>query len=230
MSRPVITLCLLSLLLCSVGCRMCNTPYDYCLSTSINRCNDYRGFNPMYRAGSIFGSHGCCTYQTVYEDAYYVSDTGDFVNNAGSYGNHSPVSLMRRNADNFEPRPQREPIAIPTFEPGAGGMMEPTRKNSDTGLPSVQELLDRPRGTTSNSIPLVPPVRQKVAPPSHKDASPSTIPFSPSDEEIVPQDPFPRTTDTDPPITLEELRRLDPSVRDLQIISIEDAAVESATR
>jgi hypothetical protein len=109
--------------------------------------------------------------------------------------------------------------------------IEPRRNDTDTSLPSVQELLDRPRGMTPNSTPLVPPVRHKVAPPSLRDTpSESTIPFSPSDGVVLPQDPFPTNTETDPPITIEELRRLDPSVRDIQIISIEDAAVGTAVR
>lgn len=229
MARPVITLCLLPLLLCSVGCRMCPTPHDYRVAGYINRCDDYRGFNPLYRAGSIFGGHDCNACPTVIGDAYYVGGTGDFYFNAGNYGMTSPVSTIRHNPDNFETRPRRDPIAIPLFEPGTGGMItEPRRSDTDSILPDVQELLNQPRGTTSGPLPLVPPVRQKVAPPSLEDTSTETIPFSPNDEVDVPPDPFPSTTDTDLPITLEELRRLDPSVRDLQIISIEDAVSAAA--
>jgi hypothetical protein len=69
----------------------------------------------------------------------------------------------------------------------------------------------------------MPPTKPKVVIPSFDDPSIETVPFSPSDE-VLPPNPFPMPAESDQPITLEELHRLDPSVRDIQIISIEDAA------
>ena len=230
MVPPVIKLGLLSLLLFSVGCRMCPTPHDYRVSGYVHRCDDYRGFNPVYRAGSIFSGLDCGTCQTDIGDAYYVGGAGGFYTNAGSYGNTIPISTIRRTPDGSDIRPPRVPVAIPMLEPDAGGLIEPRRNNTDTDLPSFQELLNQQRGTTFPPTPLVPPTRERVAPPPLDGAPTDTIPFSPSDEVIVPPDPFPTTTDSDLPITLEELRRLDPSVQDLQIISIEDAAIEAAAR
>jgi len=57
------------------------------------------------------------------------------------------------------------------------------------------------------------------------DSTIESTPFSPSDAITPPPQPgvLPMKTD-ELPITLEELQRLDPTVRDVQIISIEDAA------
>jgi hypothetical protein len=230
MARPVFAFCLLSLL-SFVGCRMCNTPYDYRVSTSINRCDDYRGFHPLYRAGSIFGNGGCDTCQTAFMDTDYVGDMGDLYHNAGSYGVTSPISTVRRTPDGFAIPPKPGVVSIPSDDPRRETITEP--RNRD--VPSVQELRDMPRGglSTPNPLPLTPPpVRPRVTlPPSGTpDPSIETIPFSPSDEVVVPPETFPIIKDTDPPITLEELRRLDPSVKDIQIISIEDAGVDILVR
>jgi hypothetical protein len=86
-----------------------------------------------------------------------------------------------------------------------------------------------------DSLPIIPPTRPRVVPPASNDTPTETIPFSPSDETVVPSTASPMTKHTPVPtppglqITLEELRRLDPSVHDLQIISIEDASVGNAS-
>jgi hypothetical protein len=86
-------------------------------------------------------------------------------------------------------------------------------------------------------MPIMPPGRPRVVPPASSEPSGDAIPFAPGDEAIIPPstmptnlDALPTTLDTDTPITLEELRRLDPSIQDLQIISIEDAGVGTPIR
>jgi hypothetical protein len=230
MFRFVVTFCLLSLLLCSVGCQTCHSPHDYRIAGYIDRCDDYRGFNPMYRAGSILS--GGWDDTTVFEDALYEGTVGDFYCNAGNYGVTTPISTMRRvpSSSTIETRPGQSPspIAIPQQNPEDRIMIEPRIRESNGSLPTVDELLNQPRGTMP--IPVTPPTRQRMTPPSFDDTHIESIPFSPSDEITVPPSPFPTIMETDPPITLEELRRLDPSIHDVQIISIEDAVPETLIR
>jgi hypothetical protein len=226
MSRLAMSFCLLSLLLCSVGCRMCCTPHDYRISGYVDRYDDYRGFDPMYRAGSILGNGTC---QTVIGDACYVGDTGDFYTNAGNYGVTTPVSAVHRSFNTFEPQPEMQspPIGIPPQIPGNGDMITIPRSDAPhSRVPTVEDLLSRPRGMMPIQQPIIPPSRPKAVQPTD-DPSGEVIPFSPNDAPVVPPSSLPTILDTDSPITLEELRRLDPSIRDMQIISIDDAAIES---
>ena len=216
MSRFVLSLCLLSLILGSVGCRMCCTPHDYRLSTYIDRCDDYRGFNPLYRAGSILGGYG--TNPMVMGDAVYVGNIGDYYNNAGNYGVTTPVSHVRQ----MQMGPEQT-IGIPQTGP-EGTVEPPGYEINGNDIPSVDQLRERdPRRPLPYPSPIMPPGIPRVAPPSLDDGA---IPFAPSDgdEPLTPPRTVPSPImDSDPPITLDELRRLDPSIQDLQIISIEDA-------
>ena len=230
MVRRVVAFCLVFLSVCSVGCRMCCTPYDYRVSGYIDRSDDYRGFDPMYRAGSIFGQGTC---PVVCGDTYFVRDTGDLYNNAGNYGVTTLVSAVHRDYVPTESSPQTNSgsIAIPQRSPENNGMtIDPSRNGIDS-VPTIQDLIKQPRGTTPVPEPITPPARPKVVLPPVDDPSIETIPFSPSDQpRIVPPGMLPTQRDTELPITLEELRRLDPSIKDVQIISIEDAGLESMVK
>ena len=218
MSRFAAALSLLSLLLGSVGCQMCPTPHDYRITGYIDRCDDYRGFNPNYRAGSVFGEMlGKC--QTI----------SDIYNNAGNFGVTTPVVLVSREPDpnlfrttpiNLPQPPEIETLLPP--RPNGSGLTPPP----PTGVPSIQDLIDRQRSTTPG-IPTLPPALPGFSPLPIESTPSDAVPFSPSDEVISPPNTMPRIMDNDPPITLEELRRLDPTVHDLQIISIEDAAMDA---
>jgi hypothetical protein len=210
---------------------MCCTPHDYRISGYVDRYDDYRGFDPMYRAGSVFGR---CAYQTVIGDAYYVGSGGDFYTNAGNYGITTPISTVRRSPSHtFVPQPDtpKELIGIPDYTPGNGStIIVPVPENSNNRIPTTQELIERQRGMIPMPLPVTPPLRPKVVPMPSDNPSGEVIPFSPSDEQIAPPSPLPTILETDSPITLEELRRLDPSIKDMQIISIEDASVEALLR
>jgi len=252
MSRFVVAFCLLFLILCSVGCRLCSTPYDTRIATFIERPFDYRGFNPMYRAGSI--SDGWGGTHHVVRGTFHEDEFVDIFSNAGHFGITTPISTLRHTPDSgrgtpgmgtletrpsFEPQPGTDrPIAIPHQPPAEEGFFfEPRVREHDGRVPTIDELLDRQRGTMPLPIPITPPGRQDMAPQGF--GGMPTIPFSPSDEVIAPPNGFPPIMDipimetdapngtptrmeTDPPITLEELRRLDPTIQDVQIISIED--------
>ena len=241
MFRFAVAFCLSSLILCSVGCRLCSTPYDYRISTYIERPFDYRGFNPMYRAGSIAGGLGDTHH--VVRGTFHEDDFVDIFSNAGNFGVTTPISMLRHTPDpgvgSFETRPSFEnqpsidrPIAIPHQPPEEGFFFEPRVREPDGRVPTVDELLDRQRGTMPLPMPITPPGRPDAAPQGVGGIP--TIPFSPSDEVIAPPSTFPpimetdspnnfpTRMETDPPITLEELRRLDPTIQDVQIISIED--------
>ena len=225
MSRIAVSLCLFALLLCSVGCQVCPRPcqyssLDFRVAAFVDRHNDYRGSHPDYRAGSVFvGVPG--THQMA----------GDFFMNAGDFGTTSPVVAARRDGGVFGASPDiitapPRPLDPDIFTPGGN-------------VPGIQQLIDQQRNLPGT--PIIPPAIPRVAPLPFDNTPSDTIPFSPSDaipplpNSTVPslpnggfqplQSPFPTLMDTEPPITLEELQRLDPSVHDFQIISIEDAAV-----
>jgi hypothetical protein len=197
---------------------MCPTPHDYRISTYIDRGDDYRGFNPLYRAGSVFGGLDG-THQALC-NAYYEGDVGNLYSNAGNYGITTPVAMVRHSSGSgtFDTVPRID-------RPDGDRINLPPRIREPNGtMPTLEELINQPRGTMPSPLPITPPGRPRTAPPSFEntDESPDTIPFSPSDDVIVPPNPFPSMPETGPPITLEELRRLDPSIQDVQIISIED--------
>jgi hypothetical protein len=180
----------------------------------------------------------------VIGNAYYVGSTGDLYSNAGNYGMTTPVSLVSHSPSHspstFEsqapPRVDQRTIGVPQEAPVERIIPEP-RRNGISTVPSVEQLLQQPRGTMPNSRPVSPPERPRVVPPAFEDTPIESVPFSPSDETSVPKSTIPttmnpKTTHTEPglQITLEELRRLDPSVHDVQIISIEDAGVGTPVR
>ena len=248
MFRFVAIFSLLALVLCSVGCRICSTPYDYHISAYVERPDDYRGSHPMYRAGSIFGGWGS-SHHVV--NAHYEGEFIDYYSNAGNYGVTMPIMTLRHlpSTGTFETRPRTEltPIAIPQHSPEEEGFFtsprirEPIRKPNGT-VPTIEDLINRQRGTMQLPTPIIPPARPRTTP-SFEDMPINVIPFSPSDavplspsntvpndEIIIPPNRFPTMMETDPPITLEELRRLDPTIQDVQIISIEDVTPGVFTR
>ena len=246
MSRLAITFGLLSLFLCSVGCRVCNTPHDYRIAGYVNRCEDYRGFNPTYRAGSVLSGDCHNTSQMVIGNAYYVGSTSDIFNNAGNYGITTPVSFVGTSPGVSEtpnlPRVDRQTIdqgtiGVPQHDPTDAILTEPRRNGGTDSVPSVEQLLRQPRGTMPDALPVTPPTRPRVIPPASDNTPIETIPFSPNDESAVPPGPnpprlIPANTHTAPgmQISLEELRRLDPSIHDIEIISIEDAGIGTPVR
>jgi len=228
MLRLSATFCLLSIFLCSVGCRTCSTPYDCRVPANTNRLDDYRGFNSLYRGGSIYTCEGCRSCQTNIRNAYSTGYTGDYYTNAGNYGYTAPVTIQRRNLDGFSaPRPRQGggSVAIPLDDPGAGYGVDSTW--DDGNMHTLEQLLQQQQ-RTPDAMPIDPPPRPRNPVPT---LDPDTIPFTPSDGVVVPpNDPFPTDVEIEVPITLEELRRLDPSVQEFEIISIEDSGMESPVR
>ena len=264
MSRLVIAFCILPLILCSVGCRMCSTPHDYRISTYVERPCDYRGFNPMYRAGSILTCWNGTHYaQQMFDEDIHGGEFVDYYSNAGNFGVTTPITTLRHtpatngtfdagsNAFEFQPDIiQRPSIAVPQRSPEEEGFSPSLRvRGSESTVPTIEELLDRQRSTTSVPLPIIPPGAPRTAPQGFEgipiDNIP-TIPFSPSDllpngnvpngllprDDVItiPPSTFPTNSETEPPITLEELRRLDPTIQDVQIISIEDVPPGTARR
>ena len=247
MSRFVVTFCLLSLPFCSVGCRMCSTPYDCTIPAHINRYDDYRGSHPAYRAGSIFDGWGG-THQVV-RGTLHEAEFIDYYSNAGNYGITTPVTTLRHIPDygpgtfGTQPGIERIPIGIPRESPEDGFYYEPRVRDPNGKVPTVEELLNPQRDAIPPPLPMPIPVTPPGRPrntPSSEDTPIDTIPFSPNDAVpnntvpnngiTIPPSPFPPIMDTDPPITLEELRRLDPTIQDMQIISVEDVTPGARVR
>ena len=207
MFRFVVTLCFLSLLFCSVSCQMCDSPHDYRLTGFVDRQYDYRGFYSDYRAGSLFSDDR-------YDVSYQTAD--NLYSNAGNFGTTTSVTIERRD-------PDPGMFGISPDDTDAFGI--PDRPS----VPSVPDYLRTPARpdtspTAPSAIPGVAPLLFEGTP------GETTTPFSPSDEIVAPPSTVPTILDTELPITLEELRRLDPSVQDIQIISIEDAALETQVK
>ena len=249
MFRFVVAFSLLTLVLCSVGCRICSTPYDYHISAYVERPYDYRGSHPTYRAGSIFGGWGSTHH--VIGDACYEGEFVDYYTNAGNYGVTIPITTLHHTpgTGTFETRPrtERTPIAIPRQSPEEEGFFTPPRvrdpiREPNGTVPTIDDLINRQRGTMQLPTPITPPARLGTVP-AFDDMPTNVIPFSPNDavpfspsdtvpddDVIIPPSIFPRTMETIPPITLEELRRLDPTIQDVQIISIEDVTPGTVLR
>ena len=211
MTRPIAAFCLLPLLLFSAGCRVCNTPYDYCIPAYIDRPDDFRDCGPMYRAGSAVDGGGVGIAQAAYYEEV------DIYNNAGNYGMTTPIASAIIPADPATTQRHRDlRIAIPPQD------IDDWNWGTEPGnrIPSVRELLDRPRRAAPMPMPIIPPGRSPYF--DDKEDGETIHPFTPSDGVVPLPNTFPATP-IDSPITLEELRRLDPTVSDVQIISIEDA-------
>ena len=185
MNRMFILLVFVSL----VGCRMCGSPYDYCVPAHTSRNDDYRGSNVSYRAGSIFWQGDSTCYGHDGTDVEFVADRSM---NAGNWGMTTPVEPKRPTPRILEPRKlERPPIGIPP--------------KSATPSPNGDPVDDH--GPFTDQTPILPDLPPSIMPP---DFTPTPL-GQPKNQEI-------------PPITIEELRRTDPTVTDFRILSVEDAA------
>lgn len=196
------------------GCRMCGSPYDYCMPAYTQRSDDYRGCDPLYRAGSIFYAN--VDYADGFDDPNCPECSKG---NTGNFGKTRSILGPRARQPERTPRTRTTtpppPIGIPLKAPvsnGNGTPDVPQRGNQDYRLPTIEELLDetrpdRPFGPTTPAVPVTPPSRRPVPPPVPSDPSES-IPFTMQSGE--------------PTISLDELRRLDPSITDVKILNIDD--------
>ena len=175
MNRLFIVLAFVSL----AGCRMCGSPYDYCIPAYTQRADDYRGCDVFYRAGSIFRSSDSRCDGT---DIDFIADRSM---NSGNFGTTTPVDVKRPTPRTLEPRKMDRPaIGIPP------------KSATPNGIPFDQQ------------IPILPDL-------------PSPSPTVPPGFSPLPVDQ--NRTQSGPTITVEELRRLDPTVTDIRILNVEDA-------
>ena len=163
-----------------VGCRMCGSPYDYCVPAHTHRSDDYRGCNVFYRAGSIFWNVGSTDAGA---DIGFVTDRSV---NAGNFGTTTPIESNRPTQRMLEPRKLDRPTI---------------------GIPHKSAA--PPLNGTEDSQPF------NVPAPGEHPVSPPPTGFTPI--------PFDQTQNqVGPSITIEELRRLDPTVTDVRILNVED--------
>ncbi len=171
---------------------MCGSQYDYCTPAFTSRADDYRGCDAYYRSGSIFRSG-----EFDCDEDGNVEFIGDRSMNAGNFGMTTPVETKRPTPQTLEPKKLGKPsVGIPSTSPAPS-----PNSNYSNGIPPENNVLP-----FENQIPSSPP-----PPPA-----PSTGPRgfeSPSLDQ---------TRGNGPNITIEELRRLDPSVTDVRILNIED--------
>lgn len=230
MKRVFPLLALLLFLGGSTGCRMCGS-CDHLVPAFVNRPNDYRGADPLYRAGSIFGTdqYGsivhCDNAANVSYPTYSQQNVQTFSDNAGQYGQTTLIDKKTptiRTSKTYEPDTGIE--SIPTWE-------EIIKK----GRNPQQELTP---DTAPEPTPIQIPI-ETLPPPS--DAFPPTNLPLPRESEL-PREPFPfsgkgpairqRSVPSspnpvvgEPVITLESLRQLDmdPAVTEIKILNIEDS-------
>ena len=173
------------------GCRMCGSPYDYCVPAYTNRADDYRDCDVFYRAGSIFWNSdvGCDEFGGT--DIDFVSDRSM---NAGNFGTTTPAESKRPTLRTLEPRKLDRPsIGIPPR----------SATPPINGAPPTDFRPFEPQVPSSPNLPTSPP---------------PTIPSGPAPMQ------FDQTRNQGgPSITIEELRRLDPTVTDIRILNVEDA-------
>lgn len=206
------------------GCRMCGSPYDYCVPTHIDRAEDYRGCDPKYRAGSIFyASYDGCS------DADIL--TAGLTMNTGNFGITTPINEGERQPKRLD-NGEKRIIGVPTDSLDSIGNTLETL--NDRERPDIDDILqqtpvnrlDTP-SMPSNlpGVPLVPPSRTPVPQTPSPDAI-ETIPFTTPSSEQPLMEPInnvnPPVTRA-PEITIEELRRLDPTVTDIKILNVEDS-------
>lgn len=199
MTRILFPLVLLALAAGMSGCRMCGSPDDYCIPAYIERDCDYRGCDTLYRAGSIF-------YDNVDYRSVSDPDCNDCsMSNAGDWGKTKAVKPFRN-------------IGVPPKAPDANenGFEMPTREELMRGV--------RPGLGVPETVPTDDePGTERISPPPTRPFTPigPTGPIDPS----APVDPaFPFSTQSgEPKITVEELRRLDPTITDVQILNIDDS-------
>ncbi|MDR0704617.1 MAG: hypothetical protein LBF88_06465 [Planctomycetaceae bacterium] len=142
----------------AVGCRMCGTGYDYCTSAYTGRTEDYRGCDPLYRAGSIFNAN---SEEITDSEGQIIRAT-----NAGNFGVTTPVHRVRVNPSRLEPRSNS--IGRPSLAPSPNGSNN--NDEPEDFKPRIEDLL---QDTTP-----VKPTRPTVNPPLTRQVPIETIPFS----------------------------------------------------
>ncbi len=213
-SRSVFCPIILLLVVFASGCRMCGSPYDDCMSAFLDRQDDYRGCDPQYRSGSIF-SKGT-------NDCYRGSDGVplDRSMNAGNFGVTVPVNAAR---PAFGPKKSNDTaIGIPTSNGFLNG--------NDSGTPAftVEDMLRHETNTNAPNVPLTP--GENAIPNTPPNTVPNAIPKDENESDETPLQPIPFAVNDilrngrEPMITVEDLRRLDPSVTEIKILDIKDDA------
>ena len=115
--------------------------------------------------------------------------------NAGLFGTTTPVELKRPTLRALEPRKlDSPPIGIPP----RSATPPPNGRPAEDFRRFDEEILTLP------VLPILPP---QTVPPSF-----TPLPFDQTDSQGI------------PPVTIEELRRLDPTITDLRILNVEDVS------
>ncbi|MDR3233284.1 MAG: hypothetical protein LBT46_06440 [Planctomycetaceae bacterium] len=243
MLRYCFVICLLLFAAGSSGCKMCCSPYDYCVPATINREDDFRGCGPNYRAGSVFRDADCRSCGGSNDSNIVLLNT-----NAGNFGRITPVSARAAEEQNPSataplpaapqlPQKNRPAIAKPPAPPVQKprvpidiNLNDPFRSQG-VPLPSIDELLKKnnaeppidflPAEPTAPVVPVTPPSR---VPPNTSDVE--TMPFVESEPLPAVQNEFsPQAATGEPAITIETLKKLDPTATDIKILNVEDSAV-----
>lgn len=201
----------LFLILGSTGCRMCGSSYDYCMPAFLDRQDDYRGCDSLYRAGSIYQNVACqsgCGEE--------IALTTDRSLNAGNFGVTTSVDAPLMQG------PKRPGGGSTLGKPPTGPILN--GDGFDVPTQGVEELLQDSmpsRPTPLMPTPLVPTPMEGNPPPA---TSPEPfVPVPPSQQSPVETMPLTMPSSPEPTITVEDLRRLDPSVTDIKIINIDDS-------
>ncbi len=186
---------------------MCGSSLDACTPALLCRDADYRGNNPLYRAGSIFYGHSHHASQVVLADRAH---------NAGNYGQTTPTTQNQKPEDSSSFAPwmldtNTDPLDVPSIE-------ELKNNTRYIGIPTDIPT-DSPREIPTVPDAVMPP--RDTAPPSEENSI-ETIPFvNTSTGPLTKPNSYPIFEE--PQFTVEDLRRLESSdVTEIKILHVED--------
>lgn len=230
---------------------MCCSPYDYCIPAIIDREDDFRGCGPNYRAGSLFCNASCGDCGTN-DITFLAANAGNFGKTIPvSAVNGEPMqpdanstgSLPPSIPDTFEHPAIAKPPAVekpPVKQPIDLDLNDPF---SGQPLPTIDELLKKSgteetkpplkpkNGTPKSAKPVAVPVQPvPITPPAARTLPSSdgidTIPFVESDAQPPVQNQFQTNPSaSEPIITVDELKKLDPTATDIKILNVEDSVL-----
>lgn len=202
MSRHLTQLSFLMMLMIALaGCRMCASPYDYCgpvFNDGGPNCD------PLHRVNSAFGS-ACC--EKSYAEETIVGHHGSDIE-PGRYTEPKKPAAGKKSG---------VPIGIPKNAPNGttGRAMEIERGNDGYRAVDPNDYLIPP-GAAPGRFPDAPSIQPETPSGSGDVPSPFGAPAAP------PTGTMNRLQRDDVDFDLEEIRRSDPSITNIEILSVED--------
>lgn len=208
MNCRIATLLVFSLFaLSAAGCRMCSSTYDYCGPTYDGRGPEC-ACDPLYRAGSIIYPCGAAV-EGCQSCSFGVSTTQSQIRTYGDTATTTSTFTSPSGRGTGTVQGAGKRVAVPQDVPNGNDSYDGIYEPDDAGDYTVPPL----------------PERQWVTPPNGTHRLPNTPQSNPADATFNSTINQPRrlpASQEDFGLTLEELRREDPSITNVEIISVEE--------